>query len=187
MTSVVRETCPRCGTLVREGEAFRYEDTEAIIAEDVATIDSWLTREQTGLGFDYEQIRDREAQGEYLWRATGSPLAGCPANWAIEVSYATKSPGVTAARVVCTEPESLDVETIRRVTSVFCPDGLQPYGTRKSGSRVEGDHAETRWGGEQYLNTSTLEPGLLDCVLKRLVAAMWDALSNRNQQGRASS
>jgi len=186
MTSVVKEMCPRCGTVIREGDGFHYENTEAIIAEDVAAIDAWLAAEKQGLCLEYEQLRDREAQGEYLWRATGSPLAGCPDNWVIEVFYATKSPGVMAVRVTCTDAEHLDDDVMRRLMTVYRDHGLQPHGSRHSSADLTGQHAETQWGGQQYLDTSTLEMGLLQPVLKRLIVSMRDALAMRNRRGTAS-
>jgi hypothetical protein len=186
MTSVVKETCPRCGTIIRQGNAFRYGNTEAIIAEDVDAIDIWLTAEKQGLRFEYQQLRDREAQGEYLWRATGAPLAGCPDNWGIEVFYATKSPGIMAVRVTATEAQYLDDDVTGPLMGVFRGHGLQPHGTRGSGAGLAGPHEVTRWGGQQYLNTDTLGAGLLQPVLNRLITAMRDALAMRNQGGGAA-
>jgi hypothetical protein len=181
MTSVVKETCPRCGTIIREGDSFRYENTDKIVAEDVDAIDTWLVAEKPGLGFEYQQIRDREAQGEYLWQAEGAPLAGSPDNWRIEVFYTTKSPGIMAVRVTATEAAYLDDDVTRPLMGVFLGHGLQPHGSRSSGAGLGGQHEVTHWGGQQYLNTNTLAAGLLRPVLGRLLTAMRDALALRNQ------
>jgi hypothetical protein len=148
MTSVVTETCPRCGTIIRQGDAFRYENTEAIIAEDVDAIDTWLTAERQGMHFEYQQLRDREAQGEYLWRAIGAPLAGCPDNWAIEVFYTTKSPGIVAVRITATEEEYLDDDITAPLLGVFRGHGLQPHGSRGA--------KQVR---KSYLTAEDAEPG----------------------------
>ena len=186
MTFVLKEMCPRCSAVIREGDGFHYENTEAIIAEDVAAIDAWLAAERQGLRLKYQQLRDREVQGEYHWRATGLPLAGCPGNGVIEVFYATKLRGVMAVRITCTDAEHLDDDVMRRLMTVYRDHGLQPHGSRHSSADLTGQHAETRWGGEQYLNTSTLEVVLLQPVLKRLIVSMRDALAMRNKRGTTS-
>jgi hypothetical protein len=183
MTSTVKESCPRCGITLNEGDAFHYENTDAIIAEDVDGIATWLASEKPVLGFDYEQIRDREAQGEYRWQATGAPLAGCPDNWVIEVFYTSRSPGTMAVRVTAVEPEEMDDEIFQPLIPVWHDHGLQAHGNRTSGIGLSGSHVETRWGGQQYLNTQFLAVGLLKPVLKRLLGAMRDALTMRNRGG----
>jgi hypothetical protein len=51
---------------------------------------------------------------------------------------------------------------------------------------LTGHYEQTCWGGQQYLNTSTLGAGLLQPVLNRLLTAMHDALAVRNRGGSAS-
>src|SRR5438552_18548918 len=85
MTSVVTESCPHCGSMVRQGEAFRWENVEARTADDVDAVASWLSDECQQLRQSHQAIREREKSGEYLWRVRGDLLSGCPDNWVIEV------------------------------------------------------------------------------------------------------
>jgi transcriptional regulator with XRE-family HTH domain len=181
-TTFVREACPKCGEVIRQGDAFRYENTEAIIAEDVSAIDAWLAAERLVLQFDCAHLRERESLGEYRWRMTGGPLAGSPGNWHLEAFYQTRSPRTFALRVVATEPAYLADDVILPLAAVHRKHGLQPHGERANNVDLSGHTTTTTWGCFQLLGTGPLAPGLLRPVLDRLLAAMREALTVRDQR-----
>lgn len=179
MTSVVTESCPHCGTVVRQGDAFRWENVEARTAEDVDAVGSWLSEECQQLRQNVQAIRDREASGEYVWRVMGDLLSGCPENWVIEVTYSTRAPGIIAVQIMAAEAELLDDGLLRSFIGVFLDHALQPHGSRQQSSGIAGSQQVTQWGARQYLGTDPLAQGLLRPVVIRLVTAMRDAITTR--------
>lgn len=182
MTSVVTEICPHCRSVVRQGDAFRYENVQARTMEDVSGIDSWLADECQQLQQTCEPIRDGEASGEYRWRITGNLLSGCPEKWSIEAIYTTRAPDILAVRIVAVEPLLLADNLLQSFRQVFQDHGLQPHGSRNQSEGITGSGQETRWGVQQHLCIGPLSKGLLRPVVVRLLTAMRDAMTTRGRQ-----
>ena len=182
LNSVVTESCPHCRAVVRQGDAFRYENVQARTTEDVSGIDTWLAEECEQLRQICEQVRDREGSGEYRWRITGQLLASCPDNWSLEVLHTTSTPGVAVVQLAAVEQVLLPDRLLMGLRQVFHEHGLQPHGSRNQSVGMAGSNQETRWGVQQHLGIAPLAPGLLQPVAKRLIAAMRDGLVTRQRQ-----
>jgi Zn-finger nucleic acid-binding protein len=182
MNSVVTESCPRCRTVVRQGDAFRYENVQARTTEDVSGVDHWLFVECQQLHQTYEQIRGRESSGEYRWRIVGDLLAGCPDNWILEVVHTTSAPGIVAILITAVEQSLLPDGLLQSFRSVFYDHGLQPHGSRTPSFDIAGSSQETRWGVQQHLSIGPFAQGLLRPVVVRLLGAMRDAMTTRQRQ-----
>ena len=181
MNSFVTESCPHCRAIVRQGDAFRYENVQARTTEDVSGVDNWLAEECEQLRQSCEQIRDREGSGEFRWRVVGDLLAGYPNNWSLEVVHTTTTPGILAVQIAAVESVLLPDGLLLSLRQVYHDHGLQPHGSRERSLGIAASGHETRWGVQQHLCIGPLAPGLLRPITIRLLTAMRDALVTRQR------
>src|SRR4051794_30597789 len=63
--------CRKCGSVVESSERFGYTDADAIIAEDVAGIDSWLSTVAEGKGVRVTAQKPSDGNRSYTWDVHG--------------------------------------------------------------------------------------------------------------------
>ncbi len=51
MKSLTIESCPFCGTTVRQTDGMRATNLDALVMEDIAAIDGWLDTHASAMGF----------------------------------------------------------------------------------------------------------------------------------------
>jgi hypothetical protein len=188
MTYVVTEKCPRCRTVVRHGDGFRYSNPDAIAADDIESISTWLAAEAKEHPMQVEQIRDDESMGDFRWRVGGLMLKGCPENWGIEALYTKNCPNVFSVKLTVTEPLRMGEEESAVLIGVLKDHALQFHSAQSSRTAMGVCTHETRWGPQQHLNTKsrTLPTGILMPMVTRLVAAMRDAMATRGNKSHDS-
>jgi hypothetical protein len=162
MKSVTVESCPFCGTKVRESGGMRATNLDAIIMEDVAAIDTWLDNHEKTTGL---RTRKHHAERhEYEWAVeTTVP-------WTCEVSYSQSSCTILEFRLVSTEISEAVLEERLKLQTICASYGCQPHGNRHTDEMT--GTVRCTWGAVQYLSTSTLCEDLFEPVTVRLSDAM---------------
>jgi hypothetical protein len=162
MKSLTVESCPFCGTMVRQSEGMRATNLDAIIMEDVAAIDTWVEdhARTTGLA-----VRKHPAEhGKYKWSVETKTT------WVCEVAYSTDRTSILEFRLVSTENGEAIFEEPRKLQTICARYGGQPHGNR----HTDGMKGRTvcEWGVVQYLSTSSLCEELFDPITARLSEGM---------------
>lgn len=162
MKSLTVESCPFCGTMVRQTEGMRATNLDAIIMEDVAAIDAWLDSHASATGQAVSKTRAENRN--YEWSVTVS------APWGCEILYSADQTSIVAVRLVSMENGGAICEERQTLQNISARHGLQPHGSRQtdglSGAVV------CKWGVVRYLSTSTLSEELFRCVMEQLAEAM---------------
>ena len=164
--SLTVEKCPKCGTTVRTTDGFSGMNLAAVIAGDVAEIDTWLDK------YAYEtsqQIAKRDLENDhgFLW------AVGTSHKFACECFYDQKKTGFVAIRMVTKTQAETVIERRDRLTDVAARFTLQPHHVRHSGWNIsDGSSTDAVWGMVQYLDINSLTITLLTSATERINDAM---------------
>src|SRR5688500_7726921 len=92
MKSLTIESCPFCGTTVRQSEGMRATNLDAIVMEDIAAIDGLLATHQNATG---AQIRKHPPErGKYEWSVATNSAFKC------ELTYSSDRTSIVELRLV---------------------------------------------------------------------------------------
>ncbi len=162
MKSLIVESCPFCGTMVRQSEGMRATNLDAIIMEDVAAIDTWLEGHANATGSTV--TKHPAERNKYEWSV------GLAIPWACEIGYSSDRTSILEFRLVLTDNGEAIFEEPRKLQAICAGHCLQPFGTRQtdglSGSVV------CKWGVVRYLSTSSLCEELFKPLIARMGSAM---------------
>lgn len=165
------QDCPRCGTTVCKTDGFSGMNLAAVVAGDIAAIDSWLD----AYARDSEQQivkRKTDEKKQFGWSI------GTPHNVAVECVYDQKNTGFVAIRALSKHNASLVFQNPDALTSVSTRFGFQPDGEQHNDwSLFEGTSSDGVWGMVDYVNTNSLTTSLLVSIAQRLHDAMQVAMS----------
>jgi hypothetical protein len=177
-TTLTIEACPHCRTEVRQHEGFRWENRDAIVLEDVTSIEEWLDAAGQSMPLRVTRRPDEESQGRYGWDVAGAEGAAGPLPWSCSVEYSASMPHVCEVRLT-SELDAVAVTSEPERLRTVCDDhAVQPHGSRTSGwDWQRGEHLEARWGVRLFLKLGNLSQGLFRAVVRRLDAAMRDAVT----------
>jgi len=181
--SLIVDSCPHCQAMIRQTDCFHSGTLENTTESNVTSVDDWLSSECEENRMISEPIRDREAEGEYLWRLTGTPLKGCPDNWILAAIYQVGTANTVQLRITVVEPMRAPDAVMASLVAVYNDHGLQPHGSRSHNISFEGEPSlsETRWGAMQCLSVPVLRQGLFRAVSRRLINATRDAKTMRDR------
>jgi hypothetical protein len=162
MKSLTTESCPFCGTMVRQSEGMRATNLDASIMEDVVAIDTWFEDHARATGL---AVRKHPAEhGKYEWSVeTKAP-------WVCEVAYSSDRTSILEFRLCSTENGDAIVEEPRKLQTICARYGCQPHGNRHTDGMTGTTTCE--WGVVQYLSTSTLCEELFAAITAKLGEAM---------------
>ena len=178
----VKECCPKCGAIIREGGGTSLNDANATTTEDISSISAWLSEEGKSNGLLATQIRDKEGLGQFKWTISNGLSPGCPENWEAELIYETSSPRKLSVRITTTEAGLVDARLKQITLDVFGDHALQPHAENIHCGGSAGPEQKMKWGPEVCLKTFPLSAGLLRPVLARLTSAMRDAITTRDRK-----
>ena len=161
--SLTIDNCPKCGTTVRKSEGFGSTNLAAMIAGDVAAIDTWLDSYSTDTQHDVVK-RESISKDEIRW------AIGTQHSVAIECVYDEKKTGYVLIRAVTKTDCERMLQNSAKLSDVAARFGVQPCGERHSGWDIaERSSNDGYWGMVQYLNINTLSTALLISVVNRLI------------------
>jgi len=163
-----QEHCPYCGAVVQVTEGFGGTDIVAMVAGDVAAIDSWLDHHAGIVGVEIKRPSTKERSN--LWTFS------TPYPWTCEVSYEQKLPNMLAIRFVTEENAEAVFANPARTAIACAKHGVQLYGYRKTKPMTE--QVTAKWGVTQYLSLYKLPEELFEPILSRLDSAMKEVLTS---------
>lgn len=169
------ESCPKCGRTVRETDRVLGTNVAAIIAAEVAEIDTWLDRYANDSS---EQILKRRSDNhrDIRW------AVGTPSEFACECCYDQRKTGFVAVRLVTKAHAATISQDPKGLTDVAARFGLQPFCARYRGQDDSNvPSTDAIWGMVQYLDTNSLSTRLLTCVAERISEAMRIAIEKLTQ------
>ena len=164
-------SCPNCGPVVRKSDGFGGTNLAAVIAGDLAVIDSWLDAYSTETSFTTTK-RDAKTDGKVRWAVDTSH------DIAVECLYDEQNPRFVAIRALTkVNAESVFLQR-NSLTLIAARSGVQPCGERHSSSNIfDGNSTDGYWGMVQYLSVHALTTQLLAQIINRLASAMTDAIA----------
>jgi hypothetical protein len=168
LTSKTRtiESCPKCGTVVRTSEGFAGTDLAALIAGEVAEIDTWLDNYSKDTSQDVVKRHVAKDRG-FLW------AVGTNFDFAFECYYDQKRTGFVEIRVVTKRQAHTVMSRASELADLATGLAVQPYGVWESGWDItDGSSSEAVWGLVQYANVNTLNTAFLVSVIEKLSEAM---------------
>jgi hypothetical protein len=157
-TTVVVSKCRACNGTITLEEQWASKDEEAMLREDVDTVNAWLDTVAQADGLQVQPVREREAVGEFLWSIQGLPFP-----WRCEAVYDKSRPDVVIVRLR-TEPKAAEPPEGGVLSAACASRGVQPVGMRSGGT----SGLSSWWGAEQVLLTGWLRPDLFRPVVNRL-------------------
>lgn len=168
-SSLTIEKCPRCGTTVRKSDGISGTNFAALIAGNVAAIDTWLDNYATETTHRVVKrpIRDNRS---FLWAME------TPFGFACECHFDQKRPYIVSLRLASKHGAGIINKNPARLVAAAARFGLQPYGVRQTSMNIEnGTTIDEVWGMVQYLDINTLTTSLLTNVADRINTAMQHA------------
>ncbi|MCA9201032.1 MAG: hypothetical protein KDA87_26010 [Planctomycetales bacterium] len=170
--SLTIQNCPHCGTTVRKTDGFAGTNLAAVIAGDIAAIDTWLDSYANEISQRIAR-RNQDDRNEFRWSV------GTPYDIAIECLYHQKQTGIVAIRALSKHNAASVFRNPDALTNVASGFGLQPVGEKHSNWDIaDGSSSDGFWGMVNYYNTNTLTTELLVSVAKRMDDAMREAMSH---------
>jgi predicted RNase H-like HicB family nuclease len=166
-------SCPRCHTEIERRVGFTWEESVAIIQEDVAAIDHWLDEVSKREGVQVEAARPKADRQPYEWDIQGAASAD-----KVLVAYDPARYGIlevrllSFAQILDPTEDSSDLGTLMLICAAH---GVQPVGVFakiQEGPDGRESSESVRWGARCYLNTDSLLPELFRPVLNRLDEAV---------------
>ena len=173
------ETCPHCRAVVRKEENRRHQDLDALIRDDVESIETWLQAvalDAAGRGetFRAEQHSSKKAGHVCRWEVTaGEGESLSPAPWDCTVEYDADTPRVFEVRLTSKQDGRVFLDSPALLLDACAEHGVQPHACEeRRWVQWEGERLEVRWGAKQLLATGCLGVALFRAVVRRLSDAM---------------
>ena len=157
LLTTVTEQCRVCKAVIQTTDRWGFRNAEAILQEDVFSIDTWLSQVSD---LHVTRIPDSEDMGKFVWSIAGPSPCRC------EVLYEKFRPGVARIRL-CVDVADADALPEKEAWHSACHSNcVQPCGV--TGTR-------TWWGAEQaVLLITDLSPALFRRVVDRLSKTIHD-------------
>jgi hypothetical protein len=194
-------TCPRCGKGLFRQKGSAQTDADAIIQDEVASIDAWLHESIDKFledFSDYAGLEPKPPEGMTV-EANRPPHPGSAYTWQVHdtwyysrvgscvVSYQPQRPGTVAVKFLTSEwilDTSEGSPELKTLTGICVHRGFQLEVSMVARADSSAKHAKdarekVEWGAVCYLDTHSLSPGLFRSVYRRLrdaVEAAKDAL-----------
>lgn len=182
------ETCPHCQAVVRRDEGFRWQDRDALLQDDVESIEAWLRDvsracADRGALFRVEQREGKKSGRKYRWDVATRTEGGGQSPWSCTVEYDADTPHIFEVRLTSTEDEPAFLDVPNPLLDACAEQGVQAHACEsRRWVEWEGERREFRWGARQLLATAPLGVALFHAVLRRLDHAMRDALARAQNQ-----
>lgn len=166
------QSCPHCRSLIRKEEKFRWMDLEAVVRQDRAAIEEWLTAVVNGKPMGWSRQPSEDHLARDVWEVVGVELAGRPP-WTCTIEYTSEVPGVFEMRLTTTDHGDVILGDPELLRAACTEQGVQPHAVHSSGADIwGGQRDEVRWGARQFLAAAQLTERLFWAVLGRLQHAM---------------
>ena len=162
------ESCPFCGSQVRETYEIRTLDHDAVIIEDIAAIDAWVDVYSKAAKISCSSIEP--TQGDTLYRIS------IPSIGEYQIAYDRDRTSFVAIRLA-TEKYGINVHADSHTLQLICAKhGVQGFGKHRIDALQGVDSYE--WGACVYLSTDKLCYEIFEPILKRLTEAVEVAVAH---------
>jgi hypothetical protein len=165
--------CRRCEAVVESTNAWRYRETDLILADEVSCLEACAAEIADALDCRLEEDRRNAYAGRWGW-----VFAGVGNPWECRIAYRGHQSGVVRVCLLALEDSPSLSGEIRRLVPVAAKHGVEFGGLFSAavpgawGLAPRLPHLEVWWGVHQIVGVTALSLDLFSAIFPRLQAAM---------------